>query len=262
MGKLLAWESDQSISTQAAAASPKPSHRLDHLHQHGLGVAVHHVAVVAVEQRVHDPGIALALAALDDIDLLGLVGVEDRHAEDRRGFVGARRRIHHVIGADDERDVGVGEIVVDVLELEDEVVGHAGLGQQDVHLAGHASSHRMDRELDLDARRLQQLHEFVELLLSLRDGETVARHDDDRAGVAHEDAGVAGLDRLQAALDGALLVLGDGAEVREQNVADRAIHRLRHEQRQQHAGGADHHAGDHQRRVLQHEPLQGRPRGR
>ena len=59
-----------------------------------------------------------------------------------------------------------------------------------------------------DAGGLQQLHEFIELLLSLRDGETVARHDDDAAGVAHEDAGVAGLDRLQAAFDVALLVLG------------------------------------------------------
>ena len=52
--------------------------------------------IVAVEQRVDDAGIALALAALDDVDLLGVVGVEDQHAEDRRGFVGARRRVRHV----------------------------------------------------------------------------------------------------------------------------------------------------------------------
>jgi hypothetical protein len=40
------------------------------------------------------------------------------------------------------------ELVVDVVELEDHVVGHAGLGQQHVHLARHAAGHRMDRELD------------------------------------------------------------------------------------------------------------------
>ena len=52
------------------------------------------------------------------------------------------------------------------------------------------------------------------------------------------------------------LCLDDGAEIREQDVADRTIHGLRHQQRQQRAGGADHHTGDHQRRVLQHKPLE------
>jgi hypothetical protein len=55
--------------------------------------------------------------------------------------------IHHVVGADDERDVGGGEFVVDVFELEDQVVGHAGLGQQHVHLARHAAGDRMDANL-------------------------------------------------------------------------------------------------------------------
>jgi hypothetical protein len=53
-----------------------------------------------------------------------------------------------------------------------------------------------------------------------------------------------------------LLVLGRLAEIGEQHIADRAVHGLRHQQRQQRAGGADHHAGDHQRRVLQHEPFE------
>ena len=82
------------------------------------------------------------------------------------------------------------EFVVDVVELEDEVVGHAGLGEQDVHLTRHAAGHRMDRELDRDACRLQQLYELIELLLALRGSKTVAGHDDDTLGVAHENAGV------------------------------------------------------------------------
>jgi hypothetical protein len=44
----------------------------------------------------------------------------------------------------------------------------------------------------------------------------------------------------------------DHAEVTEDHVADAAIHRARHQQRQQRTGRADDHAGDHQRRVLQH----------
>ena len=150
----------------------------------------------------------------------------------------------------------VGEFVVDVLELEDQVIGHACLGEQHVHLAGHAAGHRMDGELDRDPRRLQQLDELVELLLALRDREAIARHDDDLFGVAHEDAGVACLDRLEAALDLALLVLGASPKLVKSTLRHRAVHRLRHQQRQQHAGRADHHAGDHQRRVLQHEALE------
>ena len=57
---------------------------LDHLDQHGLGVAINHVAVGLIKKAVDDARIAFALAALDHIDLFGLVGVEDRHPVDRR----------------------------------------------------------------------------------------------------------------------------------------------------------------------------------
>ena len=40
---------------------PQSPHRLDHFHQDGLGVAVNHVAIILVEQRVHDAGITFAL---------------------------------------------------------------------------------------------------------------------------------------------------------------------------------------------------------
>jgi hypothetical protein len=55
----------------------------------------------------------------------------------------------------------------------------------------------MHRESDLDSGRLKQLHEFIELLLRLRDRQAVTRHDDDRAGVAHEDRGVARIGRFR-----------------------------------------------------------------
>jgi hypothetical protein len=131
-----------------------------------------------------------------------------------RGFFGASRRMHHVVGADDEGDVGAGEFIFDVLELENHVIGNVRLGQQDVHLTGHAPCHRMNCELDRDTRGLKQLHEFVELLLTLRNGKTIARHDDDRGGITHEDAGIASLDRLKATLDVARLRLGNGTEIR------------------------------------------------
>ena len=81
-----------------------------------------------------------------------LVDVEDRHAEDRRGLVVARRRVGDVVGADDVGDVGLRELGVDVLELEHLVIGHVGFGQQHVHVAGHAAGDRVDGVFHLDAR--------------------------------------------------------------------------------------------------------------
>jgi hypothetical protein len=47
------------------------------------------------------------------------------------------------------------------------------------------------------------------------------------------------------------------AEAREQHVAERAVHRLGHELREQRAGRADHRAGDDHRGVVEHEALEG-----
>ncbi|SVM39198.1 Uncharacterised protein [Klebsiella pneumoniae] len=134
---------------------------MDHPGHHGLRIAVDHVAVFLEEQKVLDAGIAFAPTALDHIDLMGLVGVEDRHAVDRRGLVGARRRIDDVVRPDHQRDVGIHEVGVDVFHVVDDVVGHTGLGEQHVHMPGHAARDRMDGELDVHAGRLKQLDEFV-----------------------------------------------------------------------------------------------------
>jgi hypothetical protein len=64
-------------------------------------------------------------------------------------------RVGHVVGADDEGDVGLANSRVDVLQLEDLVVGHVGLGQQHVHVARHAAGHRMDRVFDRHALFLE-----------------------------------------------------------------------------------------------------------
>src|SRR5579862_4049330 len=66
---------------------------LDQLRGHLLRIAVQHARVVEVEQRVLDAGEARALAALDDDDVLGLVGVQDRHPIDRARLVVAGYRI-------------------------------------------------------------------------------------------------------------------------------------------------------------------------
>jgi hypothetical protein len=54
------------------------------------------------------------------------------------------RRVDDVVGADDDGHVGVREVLVDLVHLHHDVVGHLGLGQQHVHVAGHAAGHRVD----------------------------------------------------------------------------------------------------------------------
>ena len=90
-------------------------------------------------------------------------------------------RIDHVVGADDVNDVGLRQLRVDVFELEDLVVGHVGLGEQHVHVAGHAARDRMDGVFHLDAGLLELVAHLAQRVLRLGDRHAVARHDDDLA---------------------------------------------------------------------------------
>ena len=88
------------------------------------------------------PGFMLRLSTMTRPRLLD---VEDRHPVDRALRVLLRGRVHDVVGADDEHDVGLGEVVVDVVEVEELVVRHVGLGQEHVHVPGHAAGDRVNR---------------------------------------------------------------------------------------------------------------------
>ncbi len=131
-------------TTSARRVASGSSHPLDDLFRHLLGVAEQHHRVVAPEQRVVDAGIARRHAALDEHHRVGLPHFEHRHAVDRRFRIFLGGGVGHVIGADDEGDVGLGEFGIDVLEFEHLVVRHVGFRQQHVHVAGHAARHRMN----------------------------------------------------------------------------------------------------------------------
>src|ERR1700730_210968 len=142
------------LNTEASANG------LDGLDQLGaclLRIAVQHPRVVQVEQRVLDSGESRTLAALDDDDVLGLVGVENRHSVDRAGLVVARHGIDDVVGANDQGNVCGLELGVDFVQIGNEIVRDAGFRQQDVHVSGHASGDRMDSELDGHTAIEQQL---------------------------------------------------------------------------------------------------------
>ena len=85
-----------------------------------------------------------------------------------------------VVGADDQDDGGVGEVVVDLVHLQDDVVGHLGLGEQHVHVAGQAAGDGVDAEPDVDAALAQLAGQLGDGVLRLGDGHAVAGGDDHR----------------------------------------------------------------------------------
>ena len=147
------------------------------------------------------PGEARGHRALEHDDRARLVDVEDRHAVDRRVADVARRGVRHVVGADDQRDVGARELAVDVVHLLELVVRDVGLGEQDVHVAGHAPRDRVDRVQDLDAAALELGGEVGDRALGLRDRHAVAGHDDDEPRVGELDRDVGRARRAHRAVD-------------------------------------------------------------
>ena len=68
------------------------------------------------------------------------------------------------------------------------VVGDLRLGEQHVHVAGHAAGHRVNRELHVDAALGELVVELAHAMLRLRDRHAVAGDDHDAARVL-EDVG-------------------------------------------------------------------------
>ena len=74
----------------------------------------------------------------------------------------------------------------------DFVVGHVGLGQQDVHVARHAPRHRVDGIDHLAAVFLQQPLQFLYRMLGLGDRHAVAGNDDHAFGRLEDKIGILG----------------------------------------------------------------------
>ena len=84
--------------------------------------------------------------------LAGLPHPEDGHACDDGVGVVFRGRVDGVVGADYEDEVGVIEVVVDFVHLEDDVVWDSSLSQKDVELAWHTAGHRVDAKPEKNSK--------------------------------------------------------------------------------------------------------------
>jgi energy-coupling factor transport system substrate-specific component len=160
-----------------------------------LRVAEQHavVGVVLVEERIVDAGVAGGHAALHHDRGLGLPHFEHRHAGDRAGRIVLRAPGSRCRWRRSPSRRRCREVVVDLVHLEHDVVGHLGLGEQHVHVARHAAGDRMDAEAHVDALLAQQLGDLEHRVLRLRHRHAVAGHDDHVLRVAQQ---LGGLDAL------------------------------------------------------------------
>ena len=96
----------------------------------------------------------------------------------------------------------VGEVLVDLVHLQHDVVGHLGLGQQHVHVPRQAAGDGVDGEAHLLAlaRATCRVSSLTDLL-RLRHRHAVARHDDDAVGVVQRLRHAGGVDGDLLALD-------------------------------------------------------------
>src|ERR1035441_5021594 len=109
-----------------------------------LGVAKQHQGVVEIVKRVINACETGIHTALDDHHRMGLIHVEDRHPVDGAGSIGASGGVGDIIGANYQRDVSLREVAIDLVHLNQAVVGNICFGEQDVHVTGHASGNRMN----------------------------------------------------------------------------------------------------------------------
>ncbi|CAE1303239.1 unnamed protein product [Acanthosepion pharaonis] len=174
------------------------------------------------------------------------IDVQDRHAIDGRGLVGARApAVDHVIGTDDQRDIDRPEIVVDLVHVEDQVMGTPASASSTFIWPGirPATGWMANFTSTLAARS--------SLTSSVRASAAHGLPPSHSRGRSPRSPNSAWLRRT-----GAGGARPGFTEVAEQHIGQAAVHRLGHQQRQQRAGRAHNHARDHQRGVAQRIALQ------
>ena len=147
----------------------------------------------------------------------------------------------------------MGEFAVDVIHLDQAVVGDVGFGEEHVHVAGHAAGDGVDGELHVHAAAGEGIEQLADLVLRLRHGEAVSGDDDDTRGRFQNGGGflgAGGTDRATLPLLRGGLQLAEGAE---QNVGKGAVHGLAHDNRKNQARGTVESAGDDQQLVIERE---------
>ncbi len=124
-------------------------------------------------------------------------------------------------------------------------------------MTGHTACNGVDGIPHVHSFSLEHVTHLAQCVLGLRDGHPIARHNDDLAGVLHDEGGVVSVAATHGALalgaSGTGRAAAGGAEAAKQDVEDRAVHPLAHHVRQDGARRANKRASDNEREVLDGE---------
>ena len=154
--------------------------------------------------------------------------------------IGLGRRVDNVIRTQHQDDVGLTKLWVDVFHLNHLLVGYFGLGQQNIHVAWHSPSDRMNRVTHVDAAMGEFFGQFLERVLGPGNRQAIPRHNDHALCIAQQKSGIVGRTAADIALDAisptGCGVRGLSTKTAQDHVEKRAVHRLAHDVAQDCAG--------------------------
>ncbi|CNU83885.1 Uncharacterised protein [Salmonella enterica subsp. enterica serovar Bovismorbificans] len=101
-----------------------------------------------------------------------------------------RRRVHRIVRANHQHGIGIGEIIIDLVHLQHDVIRHFRLRQQHVHMPRQATRHRMNAETHVDPARAQFFGDFRHRILRLRYRHPIPRRNNDGVGVFQHLSGL------------------------------------------------------------------------
>ena len=146
---------------------------------HGLGgVAQAHVHSRLFVERIFHASIAWLFVKVADDDVFGLVRIQNGHAVDGRALGGIGRRVDHVVGPHDNRQIRLWKERVHRVHFQQMLIVHIGFSQKHVHVPGHPAGNRVNGVIHLGPVGLQRVRQLLDLMLGLGQGHAVAGHDD------------------------------------------------------------------------------------
>ncbi len=212
------------------------------------------MGVLFEEQRVLNARITGVHGAFEDNHVLRLPHFQNRHTGDWATRIVLRRRVNGVVGTNHQYGVGIGEIIVDFIHLQHDVIRHFRLRQQHVHVTRQTARNRVDTKAYFNPACAQFLRDFRHRILRLRHRHAVAWSDDHRMRVFQHIGGVFRIDFTVLTH----FLIGTGRRtVRTKATGDhaneRAVHRFTHDVGQDRTGRTDQRTGDDQQIVAQHK---------
>jgi len=143
-----------------------------------ISIAKQHLRILHEEHRIGYIGVSARHTPLHNDNLLALPRMQHRHTRNRTTRF-QRDGINGIICANNEGDICIREVVIDLIHLEDNVVGNGCFSEKDVALPWHAACDWVNGKAHIDAFPTQALNEVSECVLCFRHGHAVTDYDDD-----------------------------------------------------------------------------------